>query len=85
MMRIESLSQMIPFFDFAVVEKISVEAVKHNFIAMKIDHMRGVVVFCNLVSLVHILLDDLITYNILLIYNLILLLCNCFRALNLMV
>ncbi|KAH9755402.1 eukaryotic translation initiation factor 3 subunit A [Citrus sinensis] len=48
MMRIESLSQMIPFFDFAVVEKISVEAVKHNFIAMKIDHMRGVVVFCNL-------------------------------------
>lgn len=50
MMKIESLSQMIPFFDFSVVEKISVEAVKHNFIAMKIDHMRGVVVFGNLVS-----------------------------------
>lgn len=50
MMRIESLSQMIPFFDFKEVEKISVHAVKHNFIAMKVDHMRGVVLFGNLVS-----------------------------------
>ncbi|XP_044471259.1 eukaryotic translation initiation factor 3 subunit A-like isoform X2 [Mangifera indica] len=48
MMRIESLSQMIPFFDFKEVEKISVDAVKHNFIAMKVDHMRGVVLFGNL-------------------------------------
>lgn len=56
MMKIESLSQMIPFFDFKVVEKISVDAVKHNFIAMKVDHMRGVVLFGNLVSSVLILL-----------------------------
>ncbi|XP_044500346.1 eukaryotic translation initiation factor 3 subunit A-like [Mangifera indica] len=48
MMRIESLSQMIPFCDCKVVEKISVEAVKHNFMAMKVDHMRGVVLFGNL-------------------------------------
>ncbi|KAK9270291.1 hypothetical protein L1049_025869 [Liquidambar formosana] len=47
-MKIESLSRMIPFFDFAVVEKISVDAVKYNFIAMKVDHMKGVVVFGNM-------------------------------------
>lgn len=45
--KIESFSQMIPFFDFSVVEKIFVEAVEYNFIAMKIDHRRGVVVFGN--------------------------------------
>ncbi|OAY42365.1 eukaryotic translation initiation factor 3 subunit A [Manihot esculenta] len=45
MMKIESLSQMIPFFDFSVVEKISVDAVKHNFIAMKVDHMKSVILF----------------------------------------
>ncbi|XWS41335.1 hypothetical protein CRYUN_Cryun17cG0072700 [Craigia yunnanensis] len=44
-MKIESLSQIIPFSDFSMVEKISVDAVKHNFIAMKIDHMKGIVVF----------------------------------------
>lgn len=49
-MKIECLSQMIPFYDFSVVEKISVDAVKHNFIAMKVDHMKGVVLFGNLVS-----------------------------------
>ncbi|EXC11331.1 Eukaryotic translation initiation factor 3 subunit A [Morus notabilis] len=47
-MKIECLSQMIPFYDFSVVEKISVDAVKHNFIAMKVDHMKGVVLFGNL-------------------------------------
>ncbi|XVF57550.1 hypothetical protein PTKIN_Ptkin06aG0214800 [Pterospermum kingtungense] len=47
-MKIESLSQMIPFFVFSMVEKISVDAVKHNFIAMKVDHMKGVVVFGNM-------------------------------------
>lgn len=41
---------MIPFFDFPVVEKISVDAVKCNFIAMKIDHMKGAVFFGNQVS-----------------------------------
>ncbi|KAE8678116.1 Eukaryotic translation initiation factor 3 subunit A [Hibiscus syriacus] len=44
-MKIESMSQIIPFFDFSMVEKISVDAVKHKFIAMKVDHMKGVVVF----------------------------------------
>ncbi|XVF41821.1 hypothetical protein PTKIN_Ptkin01aG0311300 [Pterospermum kingtungense] len=47
-MKIESLSQMIPYFDFSMVEKISVDAVKHNFIAMKVDHMKGVVLFGNM-------------------------------------
>lgn len=46
-MKIESLSRMIPFFDFSVVEKIAVDAVKNNFIAMKIDHMKGAVMFGN--------------------------------------
>ncbi|CAO2832066.1 unnamed protein product, partial [Amaranthus hypochondriacus] len=44
-MTIESLSKMIPFFDFSVVEKISVDAVKHKFLTMKIDHMNGAVSF----------------------------------------
>lgn len=48
-MKMESLSQIIPFFDFSMVEKISVDAVKHNFIAMKFDHMKGIVVFGNMV------------------------------------
>ena len=51
-MTIESLSKMIPFFDFSVVEKISVDALKHKFLTMKIDHMNGAVSFSNLVSFV---------------------------------
>lgn len=47
-MKIESLSSMIPFFDFSVVEKISVDAVKYKFLAMKVDHIEGVVLFDNL-------------------------------------
>nr|KJB26361.1 hypothetical protein B456_004G238100 [Gossypium raimondii] len=46
-MKIESLSQMIPFFEFSMVEKISVDAVKHKFISMKVDHMKGAVLFGN--------------------------------------
>nr|GMD19010.1 eukaryotic translation initiation factor 3 subunit A-like [Ipomoea batatas]GMD41193.1 eukaryotic translation initiation factor 3 subunit A-like [Ipomoea batatas] len=42
--QIDILSKMISFFDF-VVEKISVEAVKHNLIAMKADHIKGAVFF----------------------------------------
>ncbi|KAK9691948.1 hypothetical protein RND81_09G230900 [Saponaria officinalis] len=42
---IKSLLQMIPFFDFTVVEKISVDAVKHRFLTMKVDHMNGAVSF----------------------------------------
>ncbi|KAF2288300.1 hypothetical protein GH714_005878 [Hevea brasiliensis] len=47
MMKIESLSQMIPFFDFSVVEKISVDSVKHNFTSLKVDHMKSVILFTN--------------------------------------
>lgn len=50
-MKVETLSKMVPFFDFPVVERISVDAVKHGFIAMKVDHMKGAVVFGDLVSL----------------------------------
>lgn len=49
-MKIEKLSQMIPFFDFLIVEKISVDAVKHSFISLKVDHAKGVVLFSNQVS-----------------------------------
>lgn len=49
-MKIESLSRMIPFFDFSVVERISVDAVKNKFLASKIDHMKGIVTFDNMVS-----------------------------------
>lgn len=51
-MKIENLCNMIPFFDFSIVEKISVDAIKHNFIAMKVDHMKGAVLFGQQVSLV---------------------------------
>lgn len=50
-MKIECLSQMIPFYDFSTVEKISVDAIKHDFVAMKVDYMKGVVLFGNFVSL----------------------------------
>ncbi|KAJ3676233.1 hypothetical protein LUZ60_003645 [Juncus effusus] len=46
-MKIEMLSKMVPFFDFSSVEKISVDAVKYNFIAMKVDHLKGAVIFGN--------------------------------------
>ncbi|KAK9985325.1 hypothetical protein SO802_030276 [Lithocarpus litseifolius] len=46
-MKIESLSRMIPFFDFSVVERISVDAVKNKFLASKVDHMKGIVTFDN--------------------------------------
>ncbi|KAG6518946.1 hypothetical protein ZIOFF_022432 [Zingiber officinale] len=48
--KIESLLKMIPFFDFSVTEKISVDAVKYNFLAMKVDHLKGAVLFGNVVS-----------------------------------
>ncbi|KAI3839630.1 hypothetical protein MKX03_018688 [Papaver bracteatum] len=47
-MKIEVLSKMIPFFDFSVVEKVSVDAIKSNFIAMKVDHQKGAVLFGSL-------------------------------------
>ncbi|KAG1365341.1 Eukaryotic translation initiation factor 3 subunit A [Cocos nucifera] len=46
-MKIEMLSKMIPFFDFSVVEKISVDAVKYNFVTMKVDHLKDSVLFGN--------------------------------------
>ncbi|OVA13491.1 Proteasome component (PCI) domain [Macleaya cordata] len=47
-MKIDVLSRMIPFFDFSVVEKVSVDAIKSNFIAMKVDHQKGAVLFGSL-------------------------------------
>ncbi|CAM8945968.1 unnamed protein product [Rhodiola kirilowii] len=44
-MKIQSLSKMIPFFDFSTVEKIFVDAVRQNFLSLKVDHMKGIVVF----------------------------------------
>ncbi|XP_031475809.1 eukaryotic translation initiation factor 3 subunit A [Nymphaea colorata] len=44
-MKIEVLSRMIPFFSFSVVERVSVDAVKYNFVATKVDHLKGVISF----------------------------------------
>jgi len=67
-MKIESLSQMIPFFDFSAVEKISVDAVKHNFIAMKLDHMKHVVLFdtqvCFIVYAVFLIVYHLLSLSL---------------------
>lgn len=43
--KISNLTQMITFFDFSVVEKLVVEAVKYNFVQVKVDHLREVVSF----------------------------------------
>ncbi|KAH1258519.1 Eukaryotic translation initiation factor 3 subunit A [Glycine max] len=45
-MKIETLSGMIPFFDFSQVEKVSVDAVKQKFVSMRVDHMKNAVIFC---------------------------------------
>ncbi|KAJ7525179.1 hypothetical protein O6H91_17G040200 [Diphasiastrum complanatum] len=44
-MKIGNLTKMIPFFDFSSVEKISVDAVKYNFVQVKIDHLKGTIHF----------------------------------------
>ncbi|KAL6505397.1 hypothetical protein OROGR_025214 [Orobanche gracilis] len=46
-MSINNLSRIIPFFDFPIVEKISVDAVKNNFLAMKVDYKKGAIFFGN--------------------------------------
>ncbi|KAL2502889.1 Eukaryotic translation initiation factor 3 subunit A [Forsythia ovata] len=46
-MNIDNLSRIIPFFDFSIVEKISVDAVKHNFLTMKMNYKRGSIIFGN--------------------------------------
>lgn len=49
-MKIEVLSQMIPF-EFSQIEKIAVDAAKHNFLGMKVDHQKGVIFFEDMVYL----------------------------------
>jgi len=44
-MKITALSRMIPFFDLVVVEKLSVDVMKYNFLQLKIDHLKGIVRF----------------------------------------
>ncbi|KAL8529031.1 hypothetical protein ACS0TY_006483 [Phlomoides rotata] len=46
-MSIDNLSRIIPFFDFPIVEKISVDAVKNNFLAMKLDYRQSAIFFGN--------------------------------------
>lgn len=52
-MTIENLSKLIPFFDFPMVEKISVDAVKNNFLAMKVDYRKGAIFFGNKVTILY--------------------------------
>ncbi|KMZ75452.1 putative Eukaryotic translation initiation factor 3 subunit [Zostera marina] len=47
-MKIDNLSKMIPFFEPSILEKIQVDAKKYNFVALRIDHQKGVVHFGNL-------------------------------------
>ena len=44
-MKITSLSKMIPFYDFPVVEKLSVDVLMYNFLQLNIDHSKGIVQF----------------------------------------
>lgn len=43
--QIDNISKMIPFFDFTMIEKISADVVRCNFLAIKVDHIKGVVFF----------------------------------------
>lgn len=43
--KITNLTDMVTFTDFTAVEKLIVEAVKYNFVQMKVDHLKGVVSF----------------------------------------
>nr|XP_043624538.1 eukaryotic translation initiation factor 3 subunit A-like [Erigeron canadensis] len=47
-MKVETLTKMVPFFDFLAVERILVDAVKHKFVAMKVDHRKGAITFGDL-------------------------------------
>ncbi|PWA55841.1 Proteasome component (PCI) domain-containing protein [Artemisia annua] len=58
-MKVETLSKMVPFFDFSAVERISVDAGKHSFISMKVDHMKGAIIFGGLGFQSDILQDHL--------------------------
>ena len=49
-MKIDSLCKMIPFVEFSFLEKISMDAVKYNFLSMKIDHIKNAVIFSSMVS-----------------------------------
>lgn len=50
-MTIDNLSKIIPFFDFSMVEKISVDAVKNNFLSMKVNYRKGAIFFGNKVTI----------------------------------
>jgi translation initiation factor 3 subunit A len=43
--KISELTRMVTFFDFSIVEKLIVEAVKYNYVQMKVDHLKEVVNF----------------------------------------
>jgi translation initiation factor 3 subunit A len=43
--KISEITRMITFFDFSIIEKLIVEAVKYNFVQMKVDHLKEVVNF----------------------------------------
>ncbi|XP_024962459.1 eukaryotic translation initiation factor 3 subunit A-like [Cynara cardunculus var. scolymus] len=47
-MKVETLTKMVPFFDFSAVERILVDAVKHKFVAIKVDHLKGAIIFGDL-------------------------------------
>lgn len=48
--KITSLTDMVTFTDFTAVEKLIVEAVKYNFVQMRVDHLKGVVSFASQVN-----------------------------------
>jgi hypothetical protein len=60
-MKISNLTNMISFFDFSVVEKLAVDAVKYNFVQVKVDHLKGVVSFGSQVSILAAALSGILT------------------------
>ena len=44
-MKITALSKIIPFYDFSIIDKLSVDVVKYNFLPLNIDHSKGIVQF----------------------------------------
>ncbi|GBG79223.1 hypothetical protein CBR_g29275 [Chara braunii] len=44
-MKIRHLANMIPFGDFNYIEKLAMDAVKYNYVQVRVDHLKGTVQF----------------------------------------
>ena len=63
-MKTTSLSKMILFSDFVVVEKLSEDVVKYNLLQLKIDHLKSIVQFGNEVKKFNLVVFIILNVNL---------------------